>query len=372
MNIYFVTGATGAIGSALIPILLKNPENRVVMLLRARSPDELQARVEELYRFWQIAPADQESRSRVRALAGDVTCPEFGLDQSNYRQLCAECTHVVHSAGNVRMNLPIEEARRSSLDSARNIIALAHAGRRIAKIEFVSTVGVGGRIDGTVPESWIDSSRLFHNTYEQAKAEAEDILRVEIGHGLPVTVHRPSMVVGDTVSGRIIHFQVFYHLCEFLSGKRTFGLAPDFGRARLDIIPADYVARLIAWSSSNSATSGCILHSCSGPEHALPLVFLHDAVRKAFSEAGKRLPPAITLPAGVFRRAIAAAALFMPPEMKRAVKTLPVFLDYLATEQTFANQRTQALAGAAGLPLPDPNVYLRKVLAYYLRTSART
>ena len=366
MKTYFVTGATGAIGSALIPILLQDDEVSVRLLLRAKSDDDLASRLEDLFSFWQIPRGDQETRTRVKAWRGDVSVGQFGLDDASYQVLCRECTHIVHSAGNVRMNLAIDQARHSSVDSARNIIELAHRCARLEKVEFVSTVGVGGRTRGAVPEDWIVTMRDFHNTYEQAKAEAEEVIRAEFERGLPLTVHRPSMVVGDAVSGRIIHFQVFYHLCEFLCGRRTLGLAPDFGAARLDIVPADYVARVIAWSSTSAASTGRILHSCSGPEMALALGPLREIVRRAFALAGRRLPPIITLPSGVFRTLLGAVSVLMPSEARRAIKTLPVFLDYLATEQTFANCRTQALLSVAGLAVPVPSSYLDKVLSYYL------
>ena len=371
MKTYFVTGATGAIGSALIPILLQDREATVRLLLRARSDDDLASRLEELFSFWRIPVADRDDRSRVTAWRGDVTLPQLGLDVAAYRSLASECTHLIHSAGNVRMNLPIDEARHSSVDSARHMIELAKRCPRLEKIEFVSTVGVGGRTPGAVPEDWLTTMRSFHNSYEQAKAEAEDVIRAELERGLPLTVHRPSMVVGDGASGRIIHFQVFYHLCEFLCGRRTLGLAPDFGAARLDIVPADYVAKVIAWSSTNSASCGRVVHSCSGPELALALGPLREVVRRAFGAAGDRLPPVITLPSGVFRALLAGVGLFMPGATRRAIKTLPVFLDYLATEQTFANHRTQALLATAGLAVPPPSSYLDKVLKYYLENLER-
>lgn len=371
MNHYFITGATGAIGSALVPILLQDSNNRLSLLLRAGNDEDLAGRLESLYRFWQIGPADTLVRARVKALRGDVTLAEFGLAGVDYRQLCSECTHIIHSAGNVRMNLPIEQARRSSVDSARHIIALAHACSTLEKVEFVSTVGVGGRTHGMVPEEWLSSPRGFHNTYEQAKAEAEEVIYGEVERGLPLTVHRPSMVVGESGSGRIIHFQVFYHLCEFLSGARTLGLSPDLGIARLDIIPADYVARTIAWSSTNTVSSGRVLHSCSGPALALPLNPLRESVRQAFTRAGRRLPPVIKLPTRVFSAILTGFSRLMPAEARRAVKTLPVFLDYLATDQTFANQRTQELLSGVGLAVPAPGQYLERVLAYYLSSTGK-
>ncbi|HMY06620.1 MAG TPA: SDR family oxidoreductase, partial [Accumulibacter sp.] len=68
MKHYFITGATGAIGSALVPELLADSTTQVTLLLRAKSDEELNTRVDELHRFWQIAPTDTANRSRVRAL----------------------------------------------------------------------------------------------------------------------------------------------------------------------------------------------------------------------------------------------------------------------------------------------------------------
>ena len=61
----------------------------------------------------------------------------------------------------------------------------------------------------------------------------------------------------------------------------------------------------------------------------------------------------------------------MPNEARRGIKTLPVFLDYLATEQSFANARTQGLLSTVGLAVPVPSNYLGKVLDYYLDNGNR-
>lgn len=368
MKSYFVTGATGAIGSALIPLLLEDQETHVHLLLRAKSAQELTKRRDDLCRFWEISPDDRATQARIHVWQGDVTLPRLGLDDSAYTTLSGQCTHIVHSAGNVRMNLPIEQARHCSVDSAVSILEMARAGRRLQKIEIVSTVGVGGRTSGTVPEDWISTPRQFHNTYEQAKAEAEERIQQEVERGLPVTIHRPSMVVGNSDDGRIIHFQVFYHLCEFLSGTRTFGLMPNFGSARLDIVPANYVARTIAWSSQTNASSGRILHSSSGPTCSLLLPPLQEDVRRAFAIEGLRLPTLKRVPTGVFKALLSTVSVVMPRDVRRAIKTLPVFLDYLATDQTFANHETRALLEPTGLLLPAPETYLNKVIGYYLRS----
>jgi nucleoside-diphosphate-sugar epimerase len=267
------------------------------------------------------------------------------------------------------MNLPLEEARRSAVGSARNILELAWACPQLEKVELVSTIGVGGR-QSIVPETWLTESRSFHNTYEQAKAEAEDYVRGEVERGLPLTVHRPSMVVGDARTGKIIHFQIFYHLCEFLSGRRTLGLFPHLGAVKLDTLPVDFAVRAIAWSSGQADLAGRVLHLCSGPDQATRLTDLRERVRGLFAAHGLKVPPCINLPPRLFAGILAAASRFMDAETRRAAGTLPVFLDYLASDQRFENAATRQLLEQAGIVLPGWERYIDAVLGAYL--SART
>jgi nucleoside-diphosphate-sugar epimerase len=216
-----------------------------------------------------------------------------------------------------------------------------------------------------LPERIITETRTFHNSYEQAKAEAEIYVQQQIVAGLPVTLHRPSMVVGDSRTGRSIAFQIFYHLVEFLTGKRTFGVFPRFGRTRLDVVPVDFIAAAVAWSSQQTMTIGRVLHLCSGPERSIPIGELQRAVREEFEANGVTLRPVISLPTGSFRAAVAVIGALSPPKLRRAIATLPIFLDYLAEDQGFENEMTLGLLRDNGIILPPIESYLRKVLNYY-------
>jgi thioester reductase-like protein len=363
----FVTGATGVVGSSLVPVLLRDPRARLTLLVRAASAEQLAERLDRLFRFWNLPSGDRDARSRIEAVAGDTTLPQLGLARATHQALAATCTHVIHAAGLVRMNLPLDDARSSAVGSARNIVALARACRDLRKLDFVSTVGVGGRMAQAVPERWLAEPRGFHNTYEQAKAEAEDFLREEVSRSpLPLTVHRPSMVVGDSRDGRIIGFQVFYFLCDFLSGRRTFGLYPDFGDARLDIIGCDIVAEAIAAASDDPQTAGRVLHLCSGPRDALRIDELKQIVRGALEARGLRLPRDRVLPKRAYARLARFAALIAPPRQRRALATLPIYLDYLADSQAFDDSGFRAWLADRGLTRPPPRDYVRRVLDFYL------
>jgi thioester reductase-like protein len=350
VNKYFVTGATGAIGSALIPLLLEDQNSQVWALMRADSGDHLKKRLEELITFWEMDHEQaQDARRRIIPLLGDTDQSKFALTEDVYAEIANQCTHIIHCAGVVRMNLPLAVARQHALGSAQAIVELAlacQASGSLQKIEYVSTVGVAGRMSGIVPETWITQPREFHNTYEQSKAEAEDYLRLKINqHNLPVTVHRPSMVVGNSKTGKIIHYQIFYHICEFLSGRRTFGFMPYLNNTRLDTVPVDYVARAIKISSLQQSSIGKIFHLCSGPDHSIKLTDLRQVVRSMMSEKGWRLPFLIRLPVVIFNKIINWVIPFLNEKMQRTIRAFPFFLDYLSDNQAFDNQQAMRFLG---------------------------
>lgn len=372
MSRYFVTGATGTIGSALVPELLSTADPEAVhLLVRARDDADLARRRQEALAYWGW-PADDPRAGRLQFVRGDISEPRFGLSAASWQALTERSTHLIHCAASVKLNMSPDEARQTAVVPTRTLLDLAHAAARqgsLRKVEVVSTVGVWGRTPGYMPERPLPEVSSFHNTYEAAKSEAERVLWQE-AKDLPLTVHRPSMVVGDTQTGRVIHFQVFYHLCEFLSGGRTFGIMPRLGDTRLDIIPVDWVAAAIAWSSRRPETAGRIFHLCSGPELALPLPQLQQTVRTAWQSQGRQLPRLRTLSRGVLEALIPIIGALAGAPTRRALKALPPVLEYLSESQGFQNTDTRRTLAEAGLPVPHPDQYLSRVLAHYLSVKA--
>lgn len=373
VKIAFVTGATGVVGSAVVARLLSEPQTRVLALVRASSPLAAASRLDDTLAALGVGRTSANVE-RIRALFGDVEAPRFGLARRDYDELASSCTHLIHCAGAVRMNLPIAAARRSAIDSVRNVLQLAWTLARVgklAKVEVVSTVGVAGREHRVLREDWVGAAHEFHNTYEQAKAEAEELVREAVRAGLPVSVHRPSMVVGHSQTGHALHFQVFYFLVEFLSGRRTRGFLPNFGAARLDIVPVNFVAEVIVRSSGSLATSGKILHLCAGAKEALSLKHLQAIVRASLKARGEDVPKTHYLAPLLFRAAIQAIRILADPKTRVALDTLPVFLDYLDTDQAFANMRTMDWLRKESIILPPAEDYLPRVLDFYLAAQHR-
>lgn len=365
MNTYFITGATGVLGSAIIKELVSDSANHLTLLVRAIDDQALRKRAAELISFLEI---DEEARDRIGFIRGDVEHEKLGLSTENFIKLGNQVTHIIHSAASVRMNHPLELARRAAVTATENMLQLARLSCRnglLQKMEAVSTVGVGGKYQGALPEKWLDVPRSFHNTYEQSKAEAEALLKSEVDQGMPITVHRPSMIVGDSRTGCIRHFQIFYYLLEFITGRRTWGILPDISDRHVDAIPVDYVARAISWSSKNSRTAGRVLHLCAGPGNTTLLEQASELAYFKFKKIGLSVPRKRILSTSQFRFLANSITPFLPKKIRRSVSTLPIFLNY-TKNQIFDNSETGVLLSNAGLSMPCVDEFLSPVIDYYL------
>lgn len=358
-----LTGATGVIGSAILEDLLRRTDAAVTLLVRAPDRDAAEHRRDALLDELFGRDAATAVRPRAPAVPGDVAREHLGMSAADRERLAGECTHLVHCAAQIRMNLPREAARSAAVAGTRHLLDFARSVRDLRKIEVLSTIGVGGRLPD-VPEDWIEAPRAFHNTYEEAKAEAETLLRRAAGE-LPLTVHRPSMVVGDARTGRVRSFQVFYHLCEFLAGVRSRGLVPRLGDARLDTFPIDRLVAAVHGSLGRPELAGRVLHECSGAD-AIRLAHLQEIVRGRYHAAGVALPPLLPLPGWAFGVLLPPLARLAPPRLRRAIRTAPIFLDYLSERRLFRNERTMRDLAAAGLAPPPPAEYLPRSIDYYL------
>ena len=364
---FFITGATGNVGSAVVYRLLRTTEAAIWILVRASSDGELLERVDRLYRLWGIEPSQVLTISaRLHAVRGDMRRPHFGMNERDWDAVVTQCDHVIHAAGVVRMNLPLEEARSHAVGSTDNVIALAEAiaarGSAV-DVAFVSTVGVAGKQREPLVEEWVQAPREFHNTYERSKAEAEERLRSwDRGPGIRLTVHRPSMVVGAS-DGNFLHHQVFYYICEFLSGRYTLGLQPRLDQARLDTVPVDYVAKAVIYAVQQPESDGRIFNLCSGPGDEVTISAVQNWTREILTNRGQKLPSIRGLPIAAFRLAVQVTMAVASGQVKRRLATLPVLIDYLESPQVFDGSGTRRyFHDQASVELQAPDLYLPEII----------
>ncbi|MBA3748068.1 MAG: SDR family oxidoreductase, partial [Solirubrobacterales bacterium] len=236
-----LTGATGFVGMELLVRVLEQTDRSVVALVRATDDAAAQLRIDELFDLL-LAPAKRHDlRHRVQGVAADLESPGLGLSERTRDELTQSISAVVHCAASVSFTLELEEARRINVGGTREILQLAKEARDYGSLDrfvHVSTAYVAGERDGRARERQGDVGQEFRNTYERTKLEAE---RVVQNSGLPAAILRPSVIVGDSVTGWTPAFNVIYWPLQAFA-RGLFDAIPGDPDAAIDIVPVDVVA----------------------------------------------------------------------------------------------------------------------------------
>ena len=284
MNL-LLTGSTGALGAELLSCLAANrPDDRLFVLLRAPGQAEFAARA-----FSLMASLDEDVRARVVPVAGDVTADELGLGDE-YERLSGEIDEIFHAAACTRFDVGVEEAAAHNIGGTRRVISLARAAQRAGRsgrLHYVSTAYVAGRRTGAVAEADLDCGQGFFNAYEWSKFRAETDVRAA-SRELPVTIYRPSVVVGHSQTGWARRFLGVYQVLRWIDRGQLTAL-PCRADFELDIVPADYVAQAIVTLGALEESVGKTFHLTAGTNNRLPLeelirIFLHERDRRGAGE----------------------------------------------------------------------------------------
>jgi HAD superfamily hydrolase (TIGR01490 family) len=152
-----ITGATGFVGEALLERVLHDlPQTRVVLLVRPRGGVSAQERVANLMRgaaFGRLR--DRDGEDAVNALIGERIEVIAG-DLDEIPPLPADIDLVVHCAGEVSFDPPIDEGFATNLNGTLNLLAAIDASGARPHYLHVSTAYVAGRQQGHIREGRLD------------------------------------------------------------------------------------------------------------------------------------------------------------------------------------------------------------------------
>ena len=264
-----LTGATGLLGSYLLRDLLLAGRALAVIARgeRKRSPA---ARVEALVAEWEARLGMRLPRPVV--LAGDLTQPACGLDDAALRWVGDHCSELLHNAASLSFKGTSrdEEPWVTNVGGTAHVLELAaRAGLR--RMHQVSTAYVCGLRTEVVAEADLDVGQSFGNDYERSKVEAERLVR-SAGHLDSVTVYRPSIIVGDSVTGYTSTYHGFFAALRLghtlltrvplgsTSGLALLALMGVDPAARKNFVPVDWVARVIATLVGRPEAHGRTFH----------------------------------------------------------------------------------------------------------------
>ena len=257
MSAVLFTGFPGFLGSALLPrTLRRDPDARAVALVQQRWLGKAREALAEIERD------DPGIAGRTDLVVGDITTPGLGLDDGVRARLLDDELEIFHLAAVYDLSVAAPIAWRVNVDGTRNVVALARAaadGAGLRRLQYVSTCYVSGRYDGIFFEEDLELGQPFANHYDHTKHEAERIVAKARDAGLPVTIYRPSVVVGDSVTGRTQKFDGPYYVLQLIlrqRGTALMPLPPGADRVAFNLVPSDFVVDGIAALAGHDAARG--------------------------------------------------------------------------------------------------------------------
>ncbi|MFT5430818.1 MAG: thioester reductase-like protein [Myxococcota bacterium] len=338
-----LTGFPGFIARRLFQKLVEAGDN-VSLLVRHRYQAEGNALI-----------ARTQGPGSGRVLVGDVALMDLGLTGPEVRNLLREVEVVYHTATvQTREGRP-QDAWTVNVDGTRSVVELALGADRLTRFAFLSSAFVSGDRRGVVLEEELERSQAFRTQFERAKFEAEKILR-RVAADMPVSVFRPSLIVGDSQTGEFDQTDDPYHMMlRFLNVPFNINVPlPGRGDYPLNIVPVDYVVSAMSHITRDPRGVGRTFHLTD--PNPLPA----RRVLELLAEHGNRRRPWGTIPAPLARR------LLKLPIINR-LGPPPRVVDHFNRLVIYNNTNTLELLGGTELQCPPFESYVSNLVAHLQR-----
>lgn len=348
MSTILFTGFPGFLGSALLPRLLaRDPAGTAVCLVQRRYADLASRRVREL------EAAHPDLGGRIRLVEGDLTLPDLGLESAH--EIGRQLDEIYHVAAVYDLEVSREVGVAVNVEGTRRVIDLARHCPSLQRLHYVSTCYVSGRHPGTFSETDLDVGQSFNNHYEETKYLAEIEVRMATEAGLPSTIYRPAIVVGDSDTGETVKYDGLYYMIRFLLRQPRIAVMPMIGdptRAWVTLVPRDFVVRAITHLSQLEDSAGRV-YQLADPDP--PTV---EELGDILASATRRRLVRVRLPAGLARSALERRLI-------RRITGLPAALvDYYVHPTIYRTDRTQADLEGSGIVLPSFGSYAESLVSF--------
>jgi thioester reductase-like protein len=309
-----VTGFPGFLGSALVERLLDryDAEVELACLIQPKYRDEAERRAREI--------AGDDRDGRIELYEGDVTEGDLGLDPETYSELELDTVEVYHLAAVYDLGVSETVAKRVNVDGTRHVLAFARGCPDLRRFQYVSTCYVSGRYDGVFAEGMLEAAGPFHNHYESSKHAAEVLVREAMEAGLPATIYRPAIVVGDSETGETRKYDGPYSVIRLLLRQGRYALTPAVigsGGVELNVVPRDFVVDAIDALSAMERSEG------ETYQLADPAPATASRLLRLFADAAGTTPVPVPVTTGA-----ATAALRGSTTIREAVGIDPAAVDY--------------------------------------------
>lgn len=300
-----------------------------------------------------LAARTDAERARVRLLEGDAAAMDLGLSGREIVQLAREVDFIHHCAAITYLGVEHDAARQLNVQGTREVIELANDADHLERLVHWSTALVSGARRGYVLEEELDASAGFRNPIEKTRFEAEVLVRRAAGR-VPTTILRPSIVVGDAVTGEIDRLEGPYLLVLLMLNAPMDLRMPLPGRGDipLNLVPIDYVVDAGYAIAKDRRSLGKTFHLVDPEPVTARRVF------ELIARAAGRPSPRGFLPANL------ATALLRTPGLERFAHVPRAFLEQLATEVVYDDRNAREILDELDIRCPPLTSYVEVMVEY--------
>jgi thioester reductase-like protein len=256
-----LTGSSGFLGIYLLHELLATTSATVHCLVRAESPDDAMARIQQNARHYlKDDLAAYRAAGRIQAVPGDLARPLLGLSEAEFDRLATITDVIHHPGGLVNFIYPYSHMKPANVEGTREIIRLAGRYRNIP-VHYISTIAVVSGFGTAGIKHVTEDTPLAHADrlsvgYVESKWVAEAMLHNAAQEGLPVAIYRAADISGDCRTGA---WNTATEMCAMKRFIVDTGLSP-IAELPLDYTPVDRYAAAVAHIASQKLPQGEVYH----------------------------------------------------------------------------------------------------------------
>jgi nucleoside-diphosphate-sugar epimerase len=342
----FLTGFPGFIAERLVK-RLAGKGTQFFLLVQSQFVGKAMLEIEK------ISAETDTPLENFALIEGDITKENLGISEYDLAVLKDETTDVYHLAAVYDLAVAKDLAYRVNVEGTKNVNELVKNLPNLRRYNYVSTCYVAGKRKGEILENELEHNAGFRNFYEETKYLAEREVE-NLKDEFPVTIFRPSVVVGDSETGETVKYDGIYYLIQYLRKSPSLLRFINVGnkKVKLNLVPVDFVVEgIVALAKDKNAVGKTIALADPNP---LTTEQLFEAIAEAMTGKKSFLTP----PPKLVEWSLSLK--LSPPITGLPLAAVPYFF----ISQTYDTKIADELLSAHSVDCPNFRSYVKNLLKF--------
>lgn len=348
MSNALITGFPGFLAKNIIKELrLQKAFSSIYVLVLPVQVDKAKEMIAEIYK-------DEIPNQQIIIVEGDITEPNAGLKNETLNMLREKVVYIWHLAAIYDLAVPKDIAWKVNVHGTDMFNKVVVQFPNLKRYIYFSTAYVAGKREGKLLETELIRPDGFKNYYEETKYEAE-LLVEQLKESVPVTIIRPGIVRGNSVTGETIKFDGPYFFINMITNLKWLPVLPYLGKSHsfINVVPSDYITK-------------ASIYSCFSEDALSKTLHLTDPKPYPVEEVYRSFVKEITgkYPKGRIPLFLAKASVSLYP-VRKLLQVEKETLDYLTWDSSFDTTVAESILKKGNITCPDFIESIPSMIGFY-------